>query len=157
MPEVDETAAQLASTWELPQGSLVNLRGCHKRQLDLWYYHMVLKHPEFPAEASMAFLRAEMGWSRIKKPFMFDKAPTVTSKMEMLLLQKSGEAQFRWVAPDELWGLQGMPLADVVGCDNLDKVTSRFSNVELTKFAGQAFHQPSMATFVMCALMTRRW
>ena len=76
---------------------------------------------------------------------MFDKAPTVTSKAETFMLQLSAEMQFRWVALDEMWGLPGMPPADVVGWDKMDMVLSRFSNIELTKFAGQAFHQLSMA------------
>ena len=159
LPDLRLHAIHQASTWELPQGSLVNLHGLGQRQLHLLHYFMVLQRPVLPPEASMAFLRAEMGWSRIgqKSPFMFDRAPTVTSKMELLMLQLSGDMQFRWVAPDELWGLQGMPLADVVGSHNMDMVFLRFSNCDLTKFAGQAFHMPSMATFVMCALMVRRW
>ena len=148
------------SVWGLPPDAVIILHGIKKRQAAILYAHVVRALTTKPQPGTVTWFHGEMSWKFSKKsPENSKLCPTLTSKSQFVLLHfpSNGQApQLRWLSPVEAFHLQGCKLSDILSSAQFAGAVHMFSRNELTRLAGQSFHFPSCAYYVLAALLEQR-
>ena len=142
--------------WQMPKGSHINLKGISYRAALQLYKKIVGDCAGAIAGDQILWLSSEMsmGWGT-KSRMPTGPAPTLTSHCELVIFTIHGAIgpQLRFLSPIESFRLQGCPIESLLDQGGLYNLKDEFKTNELRKMAGQSFHMPSMAAFVLATVL----